>query len=107
MDEIVIPVNGRILVRKDDDNNESKGGIVLPENDSNNMHTGRVLDISSDLLVFNEIEIDKYDKILYDPKNTIPVEDSFDNRMYLVPFEHVLAVFKKSSKSNIDKAVEQ
>jgi len=40
--------------------------------------------------------IEKYDKVLFHPKNSIPVDFEQDNLLFVVPIEDVVAVFRKS-----------
>jgi chaperonin GroES len=39
----------------------------------------------------------QYDKIIFHPKNAIPVDFEPDNQLYVVPVEDVVAVFRKQS----------
>ncbi len=43
-----------------------------------------------------DFPIEKYDKVLVHPKNSIPVDFEQDNLLYVVPVEDVVAVFRKS-----------
>jgi chaperonin GroES len=42
----------------------------------------------------------QYDKILFDPREAIPVEFDPDNRLFVVPLEKILAIFRKSTANN-------
>jgi chaperonin GroES len=37
----------------------------------------------------------QYDKILFHPKNAIPVDFEQDNQLFVVPVEDVVAVFRR------------
>ena len=37
----------------------------------------------------------RYDRVLFNPKSAIPVDFEGDNRLYVVPMEDVVAVFRK------------
>jgi chaperonin GroES len=40
--------------------------------------------------------IQQYDRVLFNPKDAIPVDFEGDNRLFVVPVEHVVAVIRKS-----------
>ena len=44
----------------------------------------------------DDFPIRQYDRVLFNPKNAIPVEFEPDNYLYVVPIEDVVAVFRKS-----------
>ena len=39
--------------------------------------------------------IQQYDKVLFNPKHGIPVDFEGDNRLFVIPVEDVVAVFRK------------
>jgi chaperonin GroES len=39
--------------------------------------------------------ISQYDKVLFNPKNAIPVDFEGDNRLFVVPVEDIVAVFRR------------
>jgi chaperonin GroES len=39
--------------------------------------------------------ISQYDKVLFNPKNAIPVDFEGDNRLFVVPIEDIVAVFRR------------
>jgi chaperonin GroES len=41
--------------------------------------------------------IQQYDKVLFNPKNSIPVDFEGDNRLYVVPIDDVVAVFRRDT----------
>ena len=40
-----------------------------------------------------DFPIRKLDKVLFDPREAVPVEFEADNRLFVVPLEKVLAIF--------------
>jgi hypothetical protein len=40
--------------------------------------------------------IRQYDKVLFDPREAIPVELEHDNRLFVVSIDRVLAIFRRS-----------
>ena len=41
----------------------------------------------------------QYDKILFHPKNAIPVDFEPDNQLFVVPVEDVVAVFRREERA--------
>ncbi len=93
--EIVEPIGKRVLIRKDEDKKETKGGIKLPDNIEIPTITGRVVTISAEVESTPEIPLRRYDKVLFNPKGAIPVDFEGDNRLFVVEVENVVAVFRK------------
>jgi len=54
--------------------------------------------ISSKIEKDADYPIKKYDRVLFNPKHAIPVEFEGDNRLFVIPVEDVVAVFR-SEKS--------
>jgi chaperonin GroES len=94
--ETVEPIGNRVLIRKDEDKKETKGGIRLPDNIEIPTITGRIVAISAEVRNSEDIPLSQYDKVLFNPKNAIPVDFEGDNRLFVVEVEHVVAVFRKS-----------
>ena len=94
--EIVEPIGKRVLIRKDEDKKQTKGGIQLPDNIEIPTITGRIVAISAEIENIPDIPLCKYDKILFNPKGAIPVDFEGDNRLFVVEVENVVAVFRKS-----------
>ncbi len=94
--EIVEPIGRRVLISKDKDKKETKGGIQLPDNIEIPTITGRVVAISAEIENDADIPLQKYDKVLFDPKGAIPVDFEGDNRLFVVEVENVVAVFRQS-----------
>jgi chaperonin GroES len=94
--ETVEPIGKRVLIRKDEDKKETKGGIKLPDNIEIPTITGRVVAVSAEVETMAEIPLRKYDKVLFNPKGAIPVDFEGDNRLFVVEVENVVAVFRKA-----------
>ena len=94
--ETVEPIGKRVLIRKDEDKKETKGGIRLPDNIEIPTITGRIVAISAEVQNSPDIPLSQYDKVLFNPKDAIPVDFEGDNRLFVVEIEHVVAVFRKS-----------
>ncbi len=97
MYEFVEPLGPRILIRKDESRQKTRGGIVLPDQAEIPTITGRVVEISLEVENDDEFPVRKYDKVLFHPKHAIPVDFESDNLLYVVPIEDVVAVFRKST----------
>lgn len=98
--DIIEPVGWRVLVRKDDNRRETKSGIVLPGNHEIPTLTGRVIAISKMVENDPDTSLRQYDKVLFDPREAIPVEFDPDNRLFVVPLEKILAIFRKATTPN-------
>lgn len=94
--ETVEPIGKRVLIRKDEDKKETKGGIRLPDNIEIPTITGRIVAISTEVQNSSDIPLSQYDKVLFNPKDAIPVDFEGDNRLFVVEIESVVAVFRKS-----------
>ena len=66
--ETVEPIGKRVLIRKDEDKKQTKGGIQLPDNIEIPTITGRIVAISTEVANNPEIPLAKYDKVLFNPK---------------------------------------
>ncbi len=97
MSEFVEPLGMRILIRKDESRQQTRGGIVLPDDAEIPTITGRVVEISFQIENDEDFPIRKYDKVLFDPNHAIPVDFETDNLLYVVPIEDVVAVFRRST----------
>jgi len=94
--ETVEPIGNRVLIRKDEDKKQTKGGIQLPDNIEIPTITGRIVTISAEVENTPDIPLCQYDKVLFNPKGAIPVDFEGDNRLFVVEVENVVAVFRKS-----------
>jgi len=107
--DVIEPIGKRVVVRKDDNKRQTKSGIVLPDSHEIPVITGRVIAISKaiendeDLTIRQEdLTISQYDKVLFDPREAIPVELEHDNRLFVVHIDRVLAIFRRSEGPNAD-----
>jgi len=95
VDESVEPLGMRVLIRKDESRQKTRGGIVLPDQAEIPTITGRVVEVSLQVERDADFPIEKYDKVLFHPKNSIPVDFEQNNLLYVVPIEDVVAVFRR------------
>lgn len=96
--EVVEPIGDRVLIRKDDDKKQTKAGIHLPDKIEIPTLTGRVVAISAKVERDADYPIKKYDRVLFNPKHAVPVEFEGDNRLFVIPVEDVVAVFRKAEE---------
>ncbi|MFI5380563.1 MAG: co-chaperone GroES [Tepidisphaerales bacterium] len=94
--DIIEPIGKRVVVRKDDNRRETKSGIVLPDSHEIPVITGRVIAVSKAIENDEDQTIRQYDKVLFDPREAIPVELEHDNKMFVVHIDRVLAIFRRS-----------
>jgi chaperonin GroES len=94
--DIIEPIGKRVVVRKDDNKRQTKSGIVLPDSHEIPVITGRVIAISKGIENDEDQTIRQYDKVLFDPREAIPVELEHDNRLFVVHIDRVLAIFRRS-----------
>lgn len=83
------------MVRKDEPKRETKGGIALPDTAEIPTITGRIVTISQQVAHDDDFPLKQYDKVLFHPKNAIPVDFESDNQLFVVPIEDVVAVFRR------------
>jgi chaperonin GroES len=100
--EQVEPIGHRVLVRKDEPKRETRGGIALPDAAEIPTITGRIVTISAAVENDEELPLRQYDKILFHPKNAIPVDLEHDNQLFVVPVDDVVAVFRRSKSKDDD-----
>lgn len=105
--DVIEPIGKRIVIRKDDNKRETRSGIVLPDSHEIPVITGRVIAISKQIENDEDMTIRQYDKVLFDPREAIPVELEHDNRMFVVALDRVLAIFRRSDQKNADGDVEK
>ena len=94
--ETVEPIGKRVLIRKDEDKKQTKSGIHLPDKIEIPTLTGRVVTVSAEIGGDENYPIKQYDKVLFNPSDAIPVDFEGDNRLYVVPIENIVAVFRKN-----------
>ena len=95
--ESVEPIGHRVLVRKDEPKRETKGGIALPDAAEIPTITGRIVTISTAIENDEDVPLKQYDKVLFHPKNAIPVDFEADNQLFVVPIEDIVAVFRRDA----------
>ncbi len=98
VDEYVEPLGRRIVIRKDESKHQTRGGIVLPDQAEIPTITGRVVEISVELQNDPDFPVRKYDKVLFHPKDAIPVDFEPDNLLYVVDADNVVAVFRRAAQ---------
>jgi chaperonin GroES len=96
--EIVEPIGARVLIRKDEDRKQTKSGIHLPDKIEIPTLTGRIVAISAQVAKDADYPLKQYDRILFNPKHGIPVDFEGDNRLFVIPIEDVVAVFRRDSE---------
>jgi chaperonin GroES len=94
--DVIEPIGKRVVIRKDDNKRETKSGIVLPDTHEIPVITGRVIAVSKAIENDEDMTIRQYDKVLFDPREAIPVELEHDNRLFVVALDRVLAIFRRS-----------
>ena len=93
--EVVEPVGPRVLIRKDDDKKQTKSGIHLPDKIEIPTLTGRIVAVSAQVEKDADYPIKRYHRVLFNPKHAIPVDFEGDNRLFVVPVEDIVAVFRR------------
>ena len=94
--DVIEPIGKRVVIRKDDNKRQTRSGIVLPDSHEIPVITGRVIAVSKAIENDEDQTIRQYDKVLFDPREAIPVELEHDNRMFVVAIDRVLAIFRRS-----------
>ncbi|MAI66673.1 MAG: co-chaperone GroES [Phycisphaerales bacterium] len=95
--ETVEPIGERVLIRKDEDRKMTKVGIHLPDKIEIPTITGRVVTVSTVIENNPDYPIQQYDKVLFNPKQSIPVDFEGDNRLFVVPIEDIVAIFRRDT----------
>ena len=94
--ETVEPLGKRVLIRKDEDKKQTKSGIHLPDKIEIPTLAGRIVSVSAEVENDENYPIEQYDRVLFNPKEAIPVDFEGDNRLFVVPVENVVAVFRRA-----------
>lgn len=97
--DVIEPIGKRVVVRKDDNKRATRSGIVLPDSHEIPVITGRVIAISKQIERDQDHTIRQYDKVLFDPREAIPVELEHDNRLFVVHIDRVLAIFRRAEQA--------
>ena len=98
--DVIEPIGTRVVIRKDDNKRQTKSGIVLPDSHEIPVITGRVIAVSKAIENDEDQTIRQYDKVLFDPREAIPVELEHDNRLFVVHIDRVLAIFRRSASNS-------
>lgn len=93
--EVVEPLGARVLIRKDEDRKQTKSGLHLPDKIEIPTLTGRIVAISAQVEHDDDYPIKQYDRVLFNPKHGVPVDFEGDNRLFVIPVEDVVAVFRR------------
>ena len=104
--DVIEPMGKRIVIRKDDNKRQTKSGIVLPDSHEIPVITGRVIAISKAIENDTDQTVRQYDKVLFDPREAIPVELEHDNRLFVVAIERVLAIFRRTGEKSTESTQE-
>lgn len=96
--EIVEPIGLRVLIRKDEDKKQTKAGLHLPDKVEIPTITGRIVSISAQVAEDKNYPIKQYDRVLFHPKQAVPVDFEGDNRLFVVPVEDIVAVFRREAE---------
>ncbi len=98
--EVVEPIGERVLIRKDEDKKQTKAGLHLPDKIEIPTLTGRIVSISAQVANDPDYPIKQYDRVLFNPKHGIPVDFEGDNRLFVIPIEDVVAVFRREASDD-------
>jgi chaperonin GroES len=96
--QVVEPVGLRVLVRQDEERRTTRGGIHLPDDARIPVITGRIVALSLQVENDPDYPLQKYDKVLVDPSNGIPVDFEHDNKLYIIPVDDVVAVIRRGGE---------
>lgn len=94
--DLIEPIGNRVVIRKDENKRVTKSGIALPDSHEIPVITGRVIAISKQIENDEDQTIRQYDKVLFDPREAIPVELEHDNKLFVVNLDRVVAIFRRS-----------
>lgn len=93
----VRPVGEMVLICHDEDQKVTAGGIILPN--ATKVLTGRIVAVPEKM---KENQIDypfqELDRVIYDPRESIPVELLPQNRYFLVEAKYIYAVVEAKNE---------
>jgi chaperonin GroES len=72
----------------------------LPDDAKTPVLSGRIVAISVQVDSDPDYPLQRYDRVLIDPRNGIPVDFEQDNRLFIVPIEDIVAVFRKDDRQD-------
>lgn len=89
------PVGTMVLIRHDEDEKTTSGGIILPDTSSIKTLTGRIIRMP-EKLKHNKMDypFEELDRVIYDTRERIPCSLETNNREFLVEAEAIYAVVK-------------
>lgn len=93
--DIIEPMGLRVLIRKDEERRTTKGGIHLPDDAKIPVITGRIVAISAQVENDPDYPLQKYDKVILDPRNVVPVDFEQDNKLFVIPIDDIVAVYRR------------
>jgi chaperonin GroES len=96
--DIIEPVGWRVVIRKDENKRTTKSGIVLPDSHQIPVITGRIVAVSKDIDAEDDPPVRQYEKVLFDPREAVPVELEHDNKLFVVELDRVLAIFRRGDR---------
>jgi len=102
--DVVEPIGKRVVIRKEANKRETKSGIVVPDSHEIPVITGRVVAVSKQIESDADHTIRQYDKVLFYPREVIPIELGHDNQLFVVAIERVVAIFRRSGPSKAKTA---
>lgn len=100
--ETIEPIGLRVVIMKDEDRKVTSGGIALPSTAEIPTITGRIVAISKEIELDIKIPLRQYDKVLFYPRNSIPVDFEGKKNQLVVPVKDVVAVFRKAEDDEDD-----
>jgi chaperonin GroES len=98
--EVIEPVGKRVLIRKDEDRKQTRAGIHLPDKIEIPTITGRVVAISTQIERDEDYSLAKYDRVLFNPKQAIPVDLDSENRLFVIPVEDIVAIIRRENEKS-------
>ncbi len=101
--EVIEPIGARVLIRKDEDRKQTKSGLHLPDKIEIPTITGRIVSVSAEVEQDSKYPVRQYDRVLFNPKNGVPVDFEGDNRLFVVPVADIVAVFRQPEGGNGSK----
>ena len=99
--DIIEPIGERVVIRKDENKRVTKSGIALPDSHEIPVISGRVIAVSKQIENDADHTIRTYDKVLFDPREAIPVELEHDNRLFVVAITRVVAIFRRRDPKSL------
>ena len=102
-DTQIVPVGYRVLLLQDEKETKTEGGIILPDNVTKPVRiTGRILRISNaiETSMKHSNSFNEGDRVLFDPRDAIPVSLETTNRMFIVGIKAIVANFPRKRRNS-------